>query len=60
MKNPLSDTDGWRVGDVPLRSRFLLGTAGYPSPRALADAIAEAAPAAVTILRVIIRRPRSS
>ena len=49
MKNSTSDRDGWRVGDVSLRSRFLLGTAGYPSPQALADAIAEAAPAAVTV-----------
>ena len=43
------DPDAWQVGDIALRSRFLLGTAGYPSPRTLADAIAEARPAAVTV-----------
>ncbi|MDE2593376.1 MAG: thiazole synthase [Burkholderiales bacterium] len=32
-------TDTWRIGDTPLNSRFLLGTAGYPSPQALRDAI---------------------
>jgi thiazole synthase len=48
--DPASLSDGgWRVGDIPLTSRFLLGTAGYPSPRELADAIAAAAPAAVTV-----------
>ena len=36
----MSSTDSWRVGDVQLTSRFLLGTAGYPSPQVLADAIA--------------------
>jgi thiazole synthase len=29
----------WRIGDTPLSSRFLLGTAGYPSPQVLRDAI---------------------
>ena len=33
--------DSWMVGDVTLASRFLLGTAGYPSPQVLADAIAD-------------------
>jgi len=32
-------TDLWRIGDTPLSSRFLLGTAGYPSPDALRRAI---------------------
>ena len=32
--------DVWRVGDVALGSRFLLGTAGYPSPQVLGEAIA--------------------
>ncbi len=32
--------DSWTVGGVTLQSRFLLGTAGYPSPRVLADAVA--------------------
>ena len=31
--------DAWRIGDTELHSRFLLGTAGYPSPQALQDAI---------------------
>ncbi len=29
----------WHIGDTPLRSRFLLGTAGYPSPQVLQEAI---------------------
>lgn len=38
--NPTPDTDDtWRIGDTVLHSRFLLGTAGYPSPQALQDAI---------------------
>ena len=41
--------DGWQVGGVALASRFLLGTAGYPAPQVLADAIRTAAPAAVTV-----------
>ena len=31
--------DTWRIGDTVLHSRFLLGTAGYPSPQALHAAI---------------------
>ncbi|MDI1350245.1 thiazole synthase [Aquabacterium sp.] len=34
---PTADT--WRIGDTVLHSRFLLGTAGHPSPQALQDAI---------------------
>jgi thiazole synthase len=41
--------DTWSVGGVRLASRFLLGTAGYPSPAALEQAIAAARPAAVTV-----------
>jgi len=41
--------DPWQVGDVTLQSRFLLGTAGYPSPRVLGEAIAAAAPQVVTV-----------
>ena len=29
----------WHIGDTPLTSRFLLGTAGYPSPQILREAI---------------------
>lgn len=32
-------TDPWRIGDTELTSRFLLGTAGYPSPEVLRAAI---------------------
>jgi thiazole synthase len=31
--------DTWSIGGTVLRSRFLLGTAGYPSPQVLRDAI---------------------
>jgi len=34
-----TQTDTWRIGDTTLHSRFLLGTAGYPSPQTLRDAI---------------------
>ena len=34
-----NDVDSWSVGDVRLTSRFLLGTAKYPSPRVLADVL---------------------
>lgn len=38
--NPTTPPDDtWRIGDTVLHSRFLLGTAGYPSPQALQDAI---------------------
>ena len=43
------DDDAWQVGDVRLRSRFLLGSAGYPSPQVLADAIAAARTQVVTV-----------
>ena len=36
---PDSALDTWRIGDTTLQSRFLLGTAGYPSPQVLHDAI---------------------
>lgn len=42
-------TDTWRVGEVELRSRFLLGTAGYPSPQVLCDAIVAAGCEVVTV-----------
>ena len=47
--SPASVFEGWSVGGVPMSSRFLLGTAGYPSPDELAKSIAAAAPAAVTV-----------
>lgn len=41
--------DAWRVGEVGLSSRFLLGTAGYPSPQVLADAIAASGAQIITV-----------
>ena len=34
-----SSTAPWRIGDTELHSRFLLGTAGYPSPEVLRQSI---------------------
>lgn len=40
MTDPdMTHPDTWQVGNALLESRFLLGTAGYPSPRAVADSI---------------------
>lgn len=36
---PRTVPDTWRIGDTALHSRFLLGTAGYPSPETLQQAI---------------------
>ncbi len=36
---PTAPHDTWRIGSTVLHSRFLLGTAGYPSPEALRQAI---------------------
>ena len=41
--------DAFLLADQPLRSRFLLGTAGYPSPQILADAIAASRTEVVTV-----------
>lgn len=41
--------DAWRIGEVTLTSRFLLGTAKYPSPQVLADAIAASSTQIVTV-----------
>lgn len=38
-QTPEQAHQGWHIGDVALRSRFLLGTAGHASPQALAQAI---------------------
>jgi thiazole synthase len=46
---PSRHDDPWRVGDVVLHSRFLLGTAGYPSPQVLHDAIVAAQTEVVTV-----------
>jgi thiazole synthase len=44
-----SDDDIWQIGDVTLHSRFLLGTAGYPSPQVLHEAIVAAQTQIVTV-----------
>lgn len=41
--------DRWCVGDTVLHSRFLLGTAGYPSPAVLRDAIVASGAQVVTV-----------
>lgn len=41
--------DSWQIGDVTLRSRFLLGTAGYPSPMVLREAIESSASQVLTL-----------
>ena len=39
----------WTIADVTLSSRFILGTAGYPSPEVLIDAIQAAGAEVVTV-----------
>ncbi len=39
----------FRIADTPLTSRFFLGTAGYPSPRVLQQAIAASGAQVVTV-----------
>jgi thiazole synthase len=41
--------DAWQVAGVRLTSRFLLGTAGYPSPQVLAEAIVASRTEVVTV-----------
>src|SRR5687767_6499876 len=43
------EADPWQIGDVTLASRFLLGTAGYPSPPVLRDAIIASGAQVVTV-----------
>ena len=47
--DPALNDDSWRVGDLELHSRFLLGSAGYPSPQVLHDAIVAAHTQVVTV-----------
>ena len=42
-------TTPWSLYGTPLNSRFLLGSAGYPSPQVLRDAIATAGAQVVTV-----------
>ena len=44
-----TDPDDFLLADEVLRSRFLLGTAGYPSPQVLRDSIAAARAEVVTV-----------
>ncbi|QAZ37961.1 thiazole synthase [Methylibium sp. Pch-M] len=44
-----ADEDPWHVGRVRLHSRFLLGTAGYPSPAVLQGALRAARTQVVTV-----------
>lgn len=46
---PRDEDDSWQVAGVTLTSRFLLGTAGYPSPQVLHDAIEAAQAQVVTV-----------
>ena len=46
---PMPDPACWHVGDVVLRSRFLLGSAGYPSPQVLHDAVVRSGAEVVTV-----------
>ena len=47
MRNNLPNT--WSPYDIELSSRFLLGTAGYPSPQVLADSITASGTQVVTV-----------
>ncbi len=50
MSNPMNQNqDVWHVRDVALTSRLLLGTAGYPSPAVLRDAIVASETQIVTV-----------
>ncbi|MDD3784619.1 MAG: thiazole synthase [Hydrogenophaga sp.] len=42
-------TDSWTPYGIKLQSRFLLGTAGYPSPQVLADSIAASGAQVITV-----------
>ena len=44
-----NSNDRWQIGDVNLHSRLLLGSAGYPSPQTLGEAMAAAATEVVTV-----------
>ena len=45
----MSTSDDFLLADVPLASRFLIGSAGYPSPQVLCDAIVGAGADVVTV-----------
>ncbi len=47
--NDAAAADTWRAGDTVLHSRFLLGTARYPSPKVLHEAIVASGTQVVTV-----------
>jgi thiazole synthase len=51
VRSPSADAfqDLWHVGEVELNSRFLLGTAGYPSPAVLRQALLASGSQVVTV-----------
>lgn len=48
-REPMVDSDSWTVAGTTLRSRLLLGSAGYPSPQVLRDAIRASETQVVTV-----------
>jgi thiazole synthase len=49
IRSSSGEHDRWQIGDATLTSRFLLGTAGYPSPQVLRDAIVASGAQVVTV-----------
>jgi thiazole synthase len=49
MRDADNSQDTWRIGNTTLHSRFLLGTAGYPSPQVLREAIEASGSQVVTL-----------
>ena len=48
-KNPDQRSDGWDVYNVPLQSRFLIGSAQYPSPLILQKAVEMSGAQVITV-----------
>ena len=46
---PTDDADSWSVAGTRLHSRFLLGSAGYPSPQLLGQALATSGSQVITV-----------
>lgn len=49
MNQPIASADAWQVGGRTLHSRFLLGTARYPSPQVLREALVASGSQVVTV-----------
>ena len=47
--NPDQRSDGWEVYNVPLQSRFLIGSAQYPSPLILRQAVEKSGAQVITV-----------